>query len=225
MSRTLAIALALIVGLLATSARAEPVRDWVVVYWMCYDNDLEGAGRPILDMLGQGVRGDRVAVVVFADFRGSGGMTRFVLTGQGEASESLPGEGSAVPGELASALAWVAQEMPARRYGVVFLNHGGRLGDSCYDGTPGEPGADWMWVPAMADVLEAWRAGLDGDMELLFLHHRVSNRAGSGPKGWSGLSVMVAGSKTLARYRDYAIYADTLLDEWLLRDQSGEPAR
>ncbi len=374
MVRPIAIAALLIAGLLAGPVRAEPVRDWVVVYWMCYDNDLEPAGRPILDMLGEGVRDDRVAVAVFADFRGDGGMTRFVLTEQGEASSPLPGEGSAVPEQLGEALAWVAAELPARRYAVVFLNHGGRLGDSCHDGTPGEPGADWMWVPAMADVLEAWQAGLDGEVELLFLqqcgkgtlenqyelrrtakvvmgsqtvvgapnryyaralealsaspeadgeqlarwivdfetadmfttytalrseqlerlperldpllralidsgvgqarsygevedisfqqppdevfidleaalnawhlaaeiqpsavkgfatwlatelilHHRVSPRAGAGPRGWSGLTVMVAGPKSLARYAGYELYADTLLDEWLLRDH---PAR
>jgi hypothetical protein len=323
------------------------------------------------------VRSDRIAVVVFADFRGDGGMTRFLITQEGETSSPLPGEGSAQPSTLEGALESVAAELPARRYALVFLNHGGKLSQSCYDGTPGSPGADWMQVPAMADVLSRWRAGLDGEVELLFmqqcgkgtlengyelrgaarwvmgsqtvvgapnryytaalealsaepeadgaqlarwivdhetanmfttytalsserleelparldallqplidsgigqapsyhrvgdisfsqppdelfvdlvgvltawhlaagirpvevkrfaswlddeliLHHRVSPRATGGASGWSGLSLLVAGRKTLGGYAKYDIYADTLLDEWLMRDQREEPSR
>lgn len=158
----------LFVASVGRSAPAE--RDWVVVYWMCYDNNLEGAGRPILDMLGKGVRSERVAVVVAADFRDDDGMVRFVLTDQGETKEPLPTEGSTDPEVLAAQLAWVAEQMPAKRYGIVFVNHGGAQSKSCFDEHPAEGLGGWLEVPDIADVLEAWRRGLDdAEVELLFM--------------------------------------------------------
>lgn len=143
--------------------------DWVFVYYMAYDNNLEAAGRPILDMLKAGITSDRVAVVVSADFRDTEGMHRFVLTKGGEQETRLSEEGSAEEETLASELAWVSEHFQAKKYAVVFLNHGGRLGQMSYDEHPGkEGGQDWLYPPEVAKVLTKWRGDLRGSVELMF---------------------------------------------------------
>ena len=42
--------------------------DWILLYWMPYDNDLSRFGRDILEMLNRGVQRDNILVLVQADF-------------------------------------------------------------------------------------------------------------------------------------------------------------
>lgn len=144
--------------------------DWVLYYYMAYDNNLEGCGRPILDMLKKGVTSERTLVVVSADFRDQDGMRRYVLTQGEEAETRLPDqEGSAEEETLASELAWVGERFKARKYAIVFLNHGGRLGEMSHDEHPGsEGGQNWLYPPDVAPVLTAFRKEVPGEVELMF---------------------------------------------------------
>ncbi len=148
-------------------AEAVPL-EWVFHYYMAYDNDLEGAAAPILDMLRQGLTSDRVAVVVSADLRGPGGMRRIVLRRGDQTVEVVDEEGSADEAVLARELEWVGEHLPARKHAVVFLNHGGALGQMSYDETPATPGKDWLYPPEVGAVLAEWRGRLAGEVELVF---------------------------------------------------------
>ncbi len=170
------LALALLAALLASPA-ALPARadeaprpyDWVFYYHMAYDNDLERCGPPILSMLQQGLTSDRVAVVVTADGRGAEGMRRLVLTRAGAREERLDEEGSAEEEVLAAELAWVSANLPAEKYAVVFLDHGGALGQMSFDERP-RPGRrkHWLYPPAVGRVLAEWRRAAPGEVELVF---------------------------------------------------------
>lgn len=167
----LAATLLLLLGELCPAQTATE-RDWVLVYWMSYDNNLDGCARPILDMLRAGIETDRLAVVVVADRRDREGMRRHELTRAGEVETRLADEDSADERTLARELEWVGQRYPARRYAVVFLDHGGRLGEMCHDERPGPSGRDWLYPPAVARVLERWRSGLRAaqrELERVFL--------------------------------------------------------
>jgi hypothetical protein len=165
-------ALALVVLAQPASAEDAPRYDWVLHYYMAYDNNLERCGRPIIDMLRKGITSDRVAVVVSADFRDTKGMHRYVLTQSGEKSERLSEEGSAEEETVAAELAWVGRHFPARRYGLVFLNHGGALGQMSYDEHPGRAGGqNWLYPPDVAKVITRWRTRIKkrgGEVELMF---------------------------------------------------------
>lgn len=161
------------------SARAEDAPatqtkpwDWVFVYYMNYDNNLEPCGRPILDMLKAGVVSDRVVVTCQADFRDTDGLRRYVITkAGGETCEQLADqENSADEETLAAYLEWVKQRFPGKKYALVFLDHGGALAEMSNDGNPGrEGGQKWLEVTETAQVVAAWNKTLDSPLELLFL--------------------------------------------------------
>lgn len=181
-------ALPLLVLALALSAparadeKAPAPREWHLAYYMAYDNDLEGAGRPILDMLKRGLTNEHVVVTCQADFRAQDGMKRYVLTPAGETVEAVEGEGSADAASLRGYLEWVKTKHPARRYAVIFLDHGGKLGELSVDELPTKlpAGTDlkkakirprWLEVVETAGVLSTWRKALPAGQtsELMFL--------------------------------------------------------
>lgn len=171
--RTLALSLALAVAAVSP-ALAEGTEktydyDWVFHYYMAYDNNLEGAGQPILEMLQEGITSERVVVLVSADFRDQDGMTRYVLTKDGQTSERLSEEGSAEEETLATELAWVRDGYKAERYALVFLDHGGALGEMSNDEHPAKRGGqNWLYPPEVATVLGDFRARVEGEVELMF---------------------------------------------------------
>ncbi|MCO5167454.1 MAG: clostripain-related cysteine peptidase [Planctomycetes bacterium] len=156
----------------ADETRAKPW-DWVVVYYMAYDNNLEPCGRPILDMIGKGVKSPRVAVTCLADFTDNDGMRRYTITHEGEKVEQVPGENIAEEETLRDYLEWVRLTFPGRRLALIFLNHGGKLGEMSLDENPGkEGGQNWLEVHATSRVVAAWREAVKkdgGEVELLFL--------------------------------------------------------
>lgn len=146
--------------------------DWVLVYYMNYDNNLEPCGRPILDMLKKGLVADNVVVTCQADFRDKDGLRRYVLTKSGgETEERLADqENSGDEETLAAYLEWVRQKFPGKKYALVFLDHGGALGEMSMDEHPGkEGGQNWLEVVETAKVVAAWREKLQGSLELMFL--------------------------------------------------------
>src|SRR5688572_32166648 len=86
--RALSIALGLAALAAAPARAADAVSyDWGVAYFMSYDNNLEGCGKPILDGIKAGVAGERTIAAVQADFTDTGGMRRYVF-GRGLAEET-----------------------------------------------------------------------------------------------------------------------------------------
>lgn len=176
MKARLALALTLLLAPAALADEATTTKapyDWALVYYMAYDNNLEGCGRPILDMLGKGVTGDNIIVTCQADFTDDAGMRRYVITKDGEKVEAVPGEGSAEEETLAEYLAWTRATVRAKRVALVFLDHGGRLGQMSNDDNPGrEGGQSWLEVHETSRVLADHRKAVKeqgGEVELVFL--------------------------------------------------------
>jgi hypothetical protein len=169
------LALALLTGAPAGAddTKAEPVKadyDWVFFYYMAYDNNLEGCGRPILNMLKEGVTNDRVAVVTFADFTDKKGMKRYEATTAGEKETQLEVESSAHESTLKEQLEWTRDNYKADKYVIVFLDHGGALSEMSYDTYPGKGATqNWLHAVKVADVITEWRKGLSGKLEFVFI--------------------------------------------------------
>lgn len=144
--------------------------DWVLFYWMAYDNNLSKCGPPIIEMLSKGITSERVAVVVVADYPDTEGLKRFVLTKGGAIEESaIKSEASADAKSVARELAWTSEHLRAKKYGLVFLNHGGALGQMSIDEHPEGGGrARWMFPPRLATEVTAWRKQAPGEAELFF---------------------------------------------------------
>ncbi len=164
--------MSLLAGLLALALAGPPAAAtgpyaWVVSYWMAYDNDLSSLSEPIVEMLQQGVQDPSIAVTVHIDRRGPGGMERVVITHEGTTRTPLPElEASAAVDLLARELDHVRWTLPAERYGVVFLDHGGRLSEMSAD----EHGPSaWLDPREVAPVLERFDEQASGELELLFV--------------------------------------------------------
>jgi hypothetical protein len=144
--------------------------DWVFFYYMAYDNNLEGCGRPILNMLKEGVTSNRVAVVTFADFRDKNGMKRYEATTTGEKETQLEVESSAQESTLKEQLEWTRDNYKADKYVIVFLDHGGALSEMSYDENPGKGGTqNWLHAVKVANVITEWRKSLTGKLEFVFI--------------------------------------------------------
>ena len=152
-----------------TKERAATDYEWVLHYYMAYDNNLEACGDPIIQMLDDGITNDKTVVVVSADYRNADGMKRYILTNGERKVIDLEEEGSAEEEVLETELNWVRDNYKGKRYAVVFLNHGGQLGQMSYDETPGKAGGqNWLYPPEVGKVMTKWRKTLPGEMELFF---------------------------------------------------------
>lgn len=220
---SLAASLALLAApVVADDTRAAPALDWTFVYYMSYDNNLEGCGRPILDMLGKGVTAPNVVVTCQADFTDEEGMRRYVLTKDGERVEQVPGEGSAEEETLREYLDWARRTHPAKKVALVFLDHGGRLGQMSNDDNPGrEGGQEWLEVEETSRVVADFRAAVKregGEVELLFLQ-----QCGKGTLenyyAFRDSARVVMGSQTVVGAPNY-YYTETL--RWAAANPGGD---
>lgn len=144
--------------------------DWVFIYLLPYDNNLEGAAEPILEMLAAGVTSERIGVVALVDTQDVDGVNRHVITVEGrQDGVVLATESLADLGTLETQLDWVASNFDSAKYALVFLGHGGRLDEMSYDANPGADGDSWMAPSALGPLLSRWRQRLQGELELLFL--------------------------------------------------------
>jgi hypothetical protein len=206
----------------AQGTAPKPERDWTFVYYMSYDNNLEGCGRPILDMLGKGVTTPNLVVTCQADFTADDGQHRYTFTSeQGERVEPVAGEGSAEEETLRDYLEWARVTYPAKRMALVFLDHGGRLGQMSNDDNPGrEGGQNWLEVHETSRVVAAWREAVKKDgneVELMFLQ-----QCGKGTLenyyGFRDAARVIMGSQTVVGAPNY-YYTKAL--QWAAANPAG----
>ncbi|MEN6575205.1 MAG: clostripain-related cysteine peptidase [Phycisphaerales bacterium] len=155
---------------LSLTAASPPKREWVLVYYMSYDNDLERHGPGILEALERGTKGTNLIVTVLADDADQSGLRRYTLSNEGRGRELLGTDDSASEEVLSDYLTWVATHHPAKHYAVVFLDHGGRLDEMCLDERPGR-GREGHWLSARraGGALREFRKEIPGEFDLLFL--------------------------------------------------------
>lgn len=159
----------------------EKTYEWIIIYYMSYDNDLSVYGETILGNLQKGIVNSKIAVVVQADFSNSKGMKRIALYrtfGQSKRKEtSLKNEDSADPAELKKYFEWILQNFKSKNYCIVFLNHGGKLNEMCKDEKPfrdeskNNQYTSGKWLPATeaGKIVADFNRKVDGKVRLLFL--------------------------------------------------------
>ncbi len=153
-------------------AEPAPARPWTLVYVMAYDNDLARHAAPILEELERGVADTANAVAVLVDDRDAAGMRQIALTRDGRREVPAATDDATSPAALRAFLDWAAAELPARRYAVVFLDHGGGPDQICQDWHPDDTrGPGWLSAGAAGDELRRFRAGgtAPRDVPLVFL--------------------------------------------------------
>jgi len=178
--RYLLVLLLVLLGAILIFSKAN-MYEWVFVYYMSYDNDLNPFGKVILSDLTKGIVNSKVAVVVQADFIDNKGMKRIALyqaNGKPRRKEIiLKSEDSADENELRKYLNWVRKEWNAKNYCIVFLDHGGTLNHMCLDRKPFRNhsknkqfvSGKWLRAAETGEIVAKFNQKIDGKVRLLFL--------------------------------------------------------
>ncbi|MBD1811590.1 clostripain-related cysteine peptidase [Microcoleus vaginatus DQ-U2] len=164
--------------------------DWILLYWMPYDNNLSRFGQPIIQMLSKGVKNDKVLVVVQSDFSGSAQVSRSIISQGKVDTQYLETADSSRAEVLSEYLTWAQSQFQARRWAIVFLGHGGTLMEISPDEHPTSPSTSeirWMNLQKINQVIFNFNQSVKGNLELLFfqncnkgnieVHHTFQNTA------------------------------------------------
>lgn len=162
---------------LARSAQQQSQRqayDWVILYWMPYDNDLSRFGAPILEMLKRGVRSKNLLVAVEADFADAESMSRTVITQGKVRHQILDTADSASERNFAEYLNWAQANFSASKWAVIFLGHGGRLDEISpdYETLLGDEARHrWMNIETLSEILTEFNQKIGDRLELVFFQN------------------------------------------------------
>lgn len=164
--------------------------DWILLYWMPYDNNLSRFGQPIIQMLSKGVKNDKVLVVVQSDFSGSAQVSRSIISQGKVDTQYLETADSSRAEVLSEYLTWAQSQFQARRWAIVFLGHGGTLMEISPDEHPTSPSISeirWMNLQKINQVIFNFNQSVKENLELLFfqncnkgnieVHHTFQNTA------------------------------------------------
>ena len=147
--------------------------DWIILYWMPYDNDLSPLGDPILQMLARGVQNDNILVVVQCDFLGAKSLSRRIITKGKVEVQQLNTANSASEQAFAEYLSWANSRFVANKWAIAFLGHGGHLdkiSPGVYTGTV-QLETQWMNIKKVSDAITNFHKEINSRVELFFFQN------------------------------------------------------
>lgn len=150
--------------------------DYILLYWMPYDNNLSRFGQPIIEMLSKGVQSDKVLVLVQSDLSNAKQLSRNVITKGNINVQYLETADSSSENVLNDYLSWALSQFQAKRWVIVFLGHGGSLMKISPDRNPNSSSISssepkWMELPRISEVLFKFNQAVKGRLELLFFQN------------------------------------------------------
>ena len=147
------------------TARQQEKYDWLLIYYMPYDNNLSDLSSTIIDQIKNADYDGKVGVTLQADLEGAGGMSRYIFDKKND-SFHIEEESSASSETLTDYLIWVANNYKAKHYAIIFLNHGGKLNEY---GSDQYPDPVWMPINEMANAISEFNKAAQIDkIDLLF---------------------------------------------------------
>ena len=150
--------------------------DYILLYWMPYDNNLSSFGQPIIEMLSKGVQSDKVLVIVQSDLSNAKQLSRNIITKGNINVQYLETADSSSENVLNDYLSWALSQFQAKRWVIVFLGHGGSLMQISPDNNPNSRSSSssepkWMELPRISEVLSKFNQAVKGRLELLFFQN------------------------------------------------------
>ncbi|BAY12432.1 hypothetical protein NIES2098_56200 [Calothrix sp. NIES-2098] len=146
--------------------------NWVILYWMPYDNDLVEFGELIIKMLAKGTKNSPAAVVVQSDYFGDLKMRRRTLI-EGDIREvDITAKDSSDISAFSAYLDWAYQTFEAEHWAVIVVGHGGKINEI----SPDDQGSSyktrkWMRVNRFANAVSRFNQATNGRVELLFFQN------------------------------------------------------
>jgi len=150
--------------------------DYILLYWMPYDNNLSRFGQPIIEMLSKGVQSDKVLVLVQSDLSNAKQLLRNIITKGNINVQYLETADSSSENVLNDYLSWALSQFQAKRWVIVFLGHGGSLMKISPDRNPNSSSISssepkWMDLQRISEVLSKFNQAVNGRLELLFFQN------------------------------------------------------
>lgn len=166
------------VAMNANSSQPKSHYQWVVLYWMPYDNNLVRFGEPIIQMLTRGTRGSKnpehseIAVVVQSDYWGNLKMRRRKIFNRTIQEFNIAGEDSSDVFAFSAYLDWANQTFAADHWAVIVVGHGGKINQISPDEhhAIGKP-VTWMSVGRFAQAVSQLNRDTNGKVEFLFFQN------------------------------------------------------
>jgi hypothetical protein len=144
---------------LSINMKNQTLYDWIILYWMPYDNDLSELGIPIIQMLARGVESSNILVVVESDFSGAKQLSRNIITQGNIAVQQLETANSGSEEVFAEYLNWAKSNFQAKKWAIAFLGHGGHLDEISPDENPA-PGSNlatqWMNIQTLSGIIASF---------------------------------------------------------------------
>lgn len=160
--------------LLSATVKNKPLYDWIILYWMPYDNDLSSFGIPIMQRLSRGISSSNILVVVESDLSGAKQLSRNVITKGRITTQQLDTANSGDENVFAEYLKWAKSHFQAKKWAIAFLGHGGRLDEISPDDNP-VPGENlptqWMNIQKLSDIIVKFNREVGDRVELLFFQN------------------------------------------------------
>ncbi|HEY9295024.1 MAG TPA: clostripain-related cysteine peptidase, partial [Phormidium sp.] len=150
--------------------------DYILLYWMPYDNNLSRFGQPIIEMLSKGVQSDKVLVIVQSDLSNAKQLSRNIITKGNINVQYLETADSSSENVLNDYLSWALSQFQAKHWVIVFLGHGGSLMEISPDNNPNSSSISssepkWMNLQRISEVLSKFNRAVNGRLELLFFQN------------------------------------------------------
>jgi len=150
--------------------------DYILLYWMPYDNNLSRFGQPIIEMLSKGVQSDKVLVLVQSDLSNAKQLSRNIITKGNINVQYLETADSSSENVLNDYLSWALSQFQAKRWVIVFLGHGEGLMKISPDNNPNSSSISssepkWMNLQRISEVLSKFNQAVNGRLELLFFQN------------------------------------------------------
>jgi len=159
----------------STIAKSEPARarqDWVILYWMPYDNDLVDFGEPIIEMLSQATKSSNALVIVQSDDFGNTKMRRRILSNGVIQEIGITEEDSSNISTFSAYLKWADETFDAKHWAIIILGHGGQVNEiSPDDHDSDNKKRTWMSVAQLASAVNVFNQSTKGRVELLFFQN------------------------------------------------------
>jgi hypothetical protein len=150
--------------------------DYILLYWMPYDNNLSRFGQPIIEMLSKGVQSDKVLVIVQSDLSNAKQLSRNIITKGNINVQNLETADSSSENVLNDYLSWALSQFQAKHWVIVFLGHGESLMKISPDNNPNSSSISssepkWMNLQRVSEVLSKFNRAVNGRLELLFFQN------------------------------------------------------
>jgi len=158
------LAITLILGF-SLSSKAAPIKvDWLLAYYIPYDNNLAEYYHKIESMMEKGVVSEHLAVAVQTDLPDSSGIYQTIILHDTVFNFRINREDSYSNQTFNEFLGWIKNDFRANKTALIFLNHGGQLDETGVDKYPSER---WMRIDSMANSVRSFKEKMHGELELV----------------------------------------------------------